>query len=98
MKQHTKATLLSALVLPGLGQLLVLKRTWRGLAFMLPSLLAFLYLMNGLLGAQGGGDPARVLEQLNASGSTPGAELASWVMIICWLASLLDALLLRQGD
>ncbi len=107
MKQSTKAALLSGLVFPGLGQLVFLKRTKRGLAFLLPALIAMFWMMAGIMQSTNAlldeamsgrlaPDPASILERLNQTGTTSGAEAASWILLICWLASLLDALLIKD--
>lgn len=106
MKQTTKAALLSGLVLPGIGQLVILKRRIRGLLFMVPALAAFLYLMYGislgmmkLMYAAANGDlptdVTSIANRLLDYSTLPGASIALWVMFSCWIASLLDALLLR---
>ena len=48
MTNTTKATLLSGLIFPGLGQFLILKRPKRGALFLLPALAAVAWLMNAL--------------------------------------------------
>ena len=48
MKQSTIAAIVSGLILPGLGQIVILKRTRRGLAFMLPAIAAAAWLLLGL--------------------------------------------------
>lgn len=105
MKRSTAAALLSGLVLPGLGQFIVLRRRLRGLAFMVPALAALSWVVRAtLLGAAGvleqaaaGQAPADVMamaEQLSASAGA-GVNLASLVLIVCWAGSVIDALLAR---
>jgi hypothetical protein len=102
MKQQTKATLLSALAFPGLGQLVVLKRPVRGLIFLLPALGAFSWLMYGL--AKGTNalmaealkgtlapDPILIATRLTEASQMPGAEIAAWILVASWLASIIDA-------
>lgn len=107
MKQSTKSALLSGLVLPGIGQLVIQKRRIRGLLFMIPALTAFLWLMYGLstgmtklmYDAATGNLPIDVTvitDRLLSYSAVPGASLAGWVMLTCWLASVLDALLLKD--
>jgi len=107
MKQTTKATLFSGLGFPGLGQLLVLKRPKRGLAFMLPSLGAFGWLMYGLwkgtsvlmdeaLSGQLAPDPIAISARLHQSLYIPGASAAGWILLACWIASIIDAALIRD--
>ena len=109
MKQSTKAALLSGLAFPGLGQLIFLKRPKRGLAFLLPSLAATIWLMSGLwqatatlmdeaLSGRLAPDPVAMAERLHQSSATSGADAASWIIVICWLASIIDALLIRDKN
>ncbi len=107
MKQTTKATLLSALLFPGLGQLAVLKRPKRGLAMLLPALAASCYLLYGLwqgtamlmneaLRGTLSPDPAVIAARLAEASTIPGASMASWIVVICWIASLVDALFVKD--
>jgi hypothetical protein len=107
MKQTTKATLLSGLAFPGLGQLIVLKRPKRGLLFALPALAAFCWLMYGLwqgtatlmeeaLSGRLAPDPVAISARLHESIFIPGADAAGWVLFICWIASIVDALAIRD--
>ncbi|WP_426194146.1 hypothetical protein [Massilia sp. DWR3-1-1] len=105
MKKSTVAVLLSLLVFPGAGHV-YLKRRLRGLAFLLPALLAAAYVVNQavdeankivaqVLAGSGALDPAALAAQIEqSSGNTTLANLASAVMIVCWLGSALDAWLL----
>lgn len=106
MKPSTKAALVSALILPGLGQLAILKRPKRGLAFLLPSIIALTHLMSGLaqstttlldeaLSGKLAPDPTGIATRLAETGDTPSATLAATILIICWLASLIDALAIK---
>ena len=108
MKPSIKAALISALVFPGLGHL-VLRRAARGCFFMLPAALAVFYLLrrvlqladtlltevnNGTLAL----DPVAILERVHAAGiDSPAATLATWVCVLCWLGSIADALWLGRG-
>lgn len=109
MKPTTKAALLSGLALPGLGQLMILKRPLRGLAFLLPSLCAFIYLMYGLSTATMAlmtealngtlvPDPVAIAIRLHQTAAAPHAAIAGWTLLACWLASLADALLLGERN
>jgi hypothetical protein len=109
MNKTTKAVLLSALVLPGLGQLMVLKRRKRGWAMIAVSAVAGLWLTNKILQttstlmdqALAGNlapDPVKIAEQLSASGQLAGTGTVSWIMLLCWLVSVADILLLRDPD
>ena len=107
MKKSTVAVLLSLLVFPGAGHV-YLKRALRGLAFVVPALLAAAYVFNQALdeankivGQLTSGamplDPAAMAAQIEQSGgNTTLANLASAVMLICWLGSAVDAWLLAR--
>ena len=103
MKPNTKAALISALLFPGLGQALVLRRTGRALLFIGPALLALLYLLStaftvasqiadqitaGTLPL----DPQLIAQQIEATNSSPGGNIAAAVLLVAWLGSILDAL------
>ena len=105
MKRKTTAALLSGLVLPGLGQLTVLKRPKRGLLFLVPTLIAVLWILRAMMigasevidqvTAGTAADPYALAEQLSAS-EGPGVSLASLVLLVCWIGSIVDALLTRD--
>lgn len=103
MKNSTKAALLSALLFPGLGQALVLKRPKRALCFIVPALLAMLWLLRAAHTAASqvvdqitAGtlplDPVLIQQQIEATNTGPGGNLAAAVLLVAWLASILDAL------
>ena len=107
MKQQTKAALLSGLAFPGLGQLLLLKRPLRGLVFTLPALASFAWLMHALwqgtttllneaLQGKLAPDPVLIATRLSEASYVPGAGTAGWVLLACWLASILDALVIKD--
>ena len=104
MQKNTKAALISALLFPGLGQALVLRRTGRALVFILPALLALLYLLStaftvasNLADQITAGtlplDPQLITQQIEATNSGPGGNIAAAVLLAAWLGSILDALL-----
>ena len=107
MKASIKAALISALIFPGLGHL-VLRRGLRGCAFMLPAALAVIYLlrsvlqlMDTLLNDLNSGalslDPVAILERVHASGiDNTATNLASLVCIVCWAGSIADAIWLGR--
>jgi hypothetical protein len=106
MKRTVAAALLSGLVLPGLGQMVIFKRWLRGLLFMAPSGAALLWIMRGMaLSAaslldqvatgQTPADAVAMAEQISASGGA-GVGMASLVLLVCWIASVADALLTRD--
>jgi hypothetical protein len=107
MKASTKAALISALVFPGLGHL-VLRKGARGLLFIVPAALAVIYLLRSVLqlldrimddinrGALAL-DPVAILERVNAAGIDNAAtNLASLVCIVCWAGSIADAFWLER--
>jgi len=104
MKTTTKAALISALLFPGLGQLVVLKRAGRAFLFIAPALVALLVLLSsafttatqiadqitaGTLPL----DPQLITQQIEATNTGPGGNIAAAVLMIAWLGSILDALL-----
>lgn len=107
MKKSTVAVLLSLLVFPGAGQV-YLKRPLRGLAFIVPTLAAGIYVINQALEEAGkivgqitagtlAMDPAALAAQIEQSGgNTTLANVASAVLLICWIGSAVDAWLLTR--
>lgn len=110
MQKTRKAVLLSALVLPGLGQI-ILKRYKTGMVIML-GVAAGLYKMISIAVAQANAIVNRIIEQggtpditaiANAAGQASVASgnasfnLFLWLVIICWLASIVDAYLAGKG-
>lgn len=104
MKPSTRAALLSALLFPGLGQALVLKRPKRALCFIVPALLAMLWLLRAAYTAASqvvdqitAGtlplDPVLIQQQIEATNTGPGGNIAAAVLLVAWLGSILDALL-----
>ena len=108
MKPALKAALISAFVFPGLGHF-TLRRGARGCLFLLPALLAAIYIGRQLLQrvnlildqVQSGAvalDPLAISEQLSAA---PGAEgplltVAVTVALVCWAGSIIDSFLLGK--
>lgn len=107
MKPAIKAALISALVFPGLGHL-VLRKAARGCLFLLPGLVAAGYLLrealrlaerllaeldSGTLGL----DPVQISDRIHAAGiDNPATNLASLVVLLCWAGSIADALWLGR--
>lgn len=103
MRRSIKAALMSALFFPGSGHIM-LGRTKRGLLFLLPALLAAVYVgtyalqsANEVLRQVDSGalplDPQRIAEQI---ASSPGSEApfmtaAVLVMLLAWAGSIIDA-------
>lgn len=104
MKQSIKAALLSGLLFPGLGQILVLKRLARGCIFLVPTLLGALYIlkvafaqMNVLAGQLADGslpfDAQLIAAHIAASRvDGPAMTAATLACVLCWTASILDAI------
>lgn len=105
MKQSIKAALISGLLFPGLGQILVLKRFARGCIFLLPTLAGALYILrvvmeqvNALAGQLANGtmpfDVAMIAQHIAASRTEgPAMTAATLACVLCWSASILDAIL-----
>ncbi|CAN7291648.1 hypothetical protein LJR289_001398 [Pseudoduganella sp. LjRoot289] len=105
MKPSFKAALISGLIFPGLGQMLVLKRFARGSVFLLPTLAGALYIVriayeqiNALAGQLASGalpfDVALIAQHIAASRTNgPAMTAATLACVLCWSASILDALL-----
>lgn len=105
MKRSIKAALLSALVFPGLGQLM-LGKTRRALLFLLPCAVAAVYIAgqvleraNAIVAQLENGelplDPQLLSERLSAAPGSEGPMLtvAVVVAVACWAGSVIDALL-----
>ena len=111
MKASTKAALLSALVFPGLGHLVLRpQRALRGLLFMVPAAVVLSYIVRQVLavslqvlaelnsGALAA-DPQAIMARLDAAGSPAD----NWLMLLgllCWVGAIADALWLgrRNGN
>lgn len=111
MSRSTNAVLLSALVLPGAGQL-YLKRYGRGFALIGLSLLCLSILvdrsmqlastvLDQIAAERGAIDPGQITELVaqasNASGS-PLATIASLGLASCWLVGIVDAYRLGRHE
>ncbi len=113
MKASTKAALISALIFPGLGHLVLRpRRALRGLVFLIPAALAVSWLVrqvlelslqltaelnSGTLAA----DPAAILARLDAAGAdNPAANWLTLLALLCWIGAIADALWLghRSGN
>lgn len=113
MRSTRIAVLLSALVLPGAGQM-YLKHFWRGMALMLLSVACLGVLVSRVtqqasavldqLAAEGGAIDANHLADLAAQSAqtadNPWATIATLVLIACWVVGIVDAYRLgqRQGS
>lgn len=104
MSRLTTAVVLSALVLPGAGQL-YLKHTRRGLAFIGVSLVCLWFILTQViqqasvvlvqLESQGGtlnpADIAGLMSQSQGGAGSTAASVAVWVLVVCWMAGIVDA-------
>jgi hypothetical protein len=109
LKASTKAALISLLIFPGLGHLVLQpRRGTRGLLFLVPTLAGVLYLLKTMLqltdqlmtelnsGALAL-DPVAILARVQASGVDNAAtNLASLVLIVCWIGAFVDVLWLSR--
>ena len=103
MKRSIKAALISGLIFPGLGQILVLKRKVRGSIFFLPTLAGALYILriafeqvNVLAGQLASGaipfDITLIAQQIATSRTNgPAMTAATLACVLCWSASIIDA-------
>jgi hypothetical protein len=109
MDRSLKAAMLSALVFPGVGQL-YLKRTARGMIFLLPALIASWYFANAVLqpvmaiaADLGSGalpfDPSLIQARVDQTRvDTSMMNLATMVLVFAWLASTIDAWLVGRAQ
>ncbi|NHZ91323.1 hypothetical protein F2P45_20220 [Massilia sp. CCM 8733] len=109
MDRSVVALLLSGLVFPGTGQFYLGRRA-RACLFILPTLAAAIYFFKQVLDSASlmvddvlrgalPADPVLIAERLHQQGETasPMMNLAAAVMLVCWLASALDAWLLGRA-
>jgi len=104
MKRSVKAALFSCLVFPGVGQM-YLRRFARGMAFMLPAIAGFVFMVNyaveqalSLVGEmESGAVPLDATSIAELVTTTPGGpetmmlNIATYVIVACWVASIIDA-------
>ena len=104
MSRSTTAVVLSALVLPGAGQI-YLKHYQRGIAFIGVSLTCLWFIgvramqqasavLLQMESHEGALDAAQMAEWVSQSQEGPGstvATLAVWVLLVCWVAGMIDA-------
>lgn len=105
MKQTIKAALMSGLIFPGLGQILILKKPARGCIFLVPSLTSVIYILyvayeqatllaNQLANGTLPFDVTLIAAQIAASRvNGPTMTAATLACVLCWSASVLDAIL-----
>lgn len=103
MNRSTTAIVLSALVLPGAGQL-YLKHVWRGMVFIGVSLAclwlivvrtmqqasAVLAQMESQGGALDAAQLAGLMGQSQGGSGNMAATMAVWVLFVCWVAGIID--------
>lgn len=111
MTPFTKATLLSALVFPGAGQLL-LKRYYRAVSLAAIALFAVYILVisainkaleisNKILSGEVAPDIATISKLITASSSTSDASqinVATILLIISWLLAIIDAWFIKHNS
>lgn len=104
MNRSTTAVVLSALVIPGAGQL-YLKHVWRGMAFIGVSLVCLWFILAQAMqqasavlmqlesqdGALDAAHIAGLVSQSPGGAGSTAASVAVWVLVVCWVASIVDA-------
>lgn len=98
MRKSVKAFLFSFLVFPGTGHF-ALGRYQRGLIFLLPALTSMFMLFKNAM-AQIDALTGQIMQGITPQ-TTEAASMqyASWIFMICWIASIIDAVRLgRQAD
>jgi len=105
MRVKVVAALLSALVLPGAGQF-YLRRRARAWLFLIPALVAGLFYLNHafdqanaladlvLCGAMPL-DPAAIEARVEAAPTPLSVTISGIVFVVCWVGSVLEALLAK---
>jgi hypothetical protein len=53
-------------------------------------------LMNEALSGALPPDPVLIAQRLTKASIVPGASAAGWILLVCWVASIVDALLTRD--
>jgi hypothetical protein len=105
MKPKVVAALLSALVLPGAGQF-YLRRRARAWLFLIPALVAGLFYLNHafdqanaladqLLSGSMPLDPAAIEARVEAAPTPVSVTVSGIVFVVCWVGSVLEALLVK---
>ena len=109
MNRPVVAALISGLVFPGAGQLW-LRRAARACVFLVPAALALSYLSSNVFhlalrlaeeieSGRLALDPGAIAERIAQQGDAGSAWLsvASGVLIVCWIASTVDAYLIARA-
>lgn len=105
MKSKVTAALLSGLVFPGAGQF-YLRRRARAWLFLLPAVLAGLFYFNHafdqasaladqVLSGAVPLDPAAIAARAEAAPTPLSVTLSGVVFVVCWVGSVLEALLVK---
>ena len=100
MSRSTTAMLLSALVLPGAGQV-YLKHVLRGMVLIVVSLVCLGIIGDSMLqqastvldklqSGEAALDAGHIAELVAQTPGSPGSDIAMWVLIGCWLGGLID--------
>ena len=96
MKLALKGALLSGLVFPGLGQM-VLRHVGRGLAFVAVAAACTAYIVTTVVNEVMQSLPALESGDMAAMPASAGQTgLAGWILALCWLWGVVDAY--RLGD
>ena len=101
MSRSVSAALLSALVFPGAGQL-YLRRRARACLFAIPAAACAYYFVSQMLARvmpmvdqiSNGTmalDPVAIAAQLEQHGGSARMDIALAIMVLCWVASIVDA-------
>jgi hypothetical protein len=106
MNRTITAALISALVFPGAGHV-YLKRTRRGLLFILPSVLALAYVFRQVLASASGiadqllagtlePDVAVIVDKVSKLGelNSPMLSAAAYAIVLVWAASIIDSFII----
>lgn len=107
MRRKSVGALLSALVFPGVGQYYLGRRT-RALLFLAPAVVAGILYFNFALGEANtvadqllsgkmAADPAAIEAQLENAPTPAGVALAEIVFVVCYVGSIVEALVVKQG-
>lgn len=107
MNRTISAALLSAFVFPGAGHL-YLRRARRGMLFLLPTLAAATVFVVDVVGRASAiadqviagtvaPDIPAIAARLEAGGS-PYASMAATVLVVAWVASIADTVLITRAD
>jgi len=108
MSRSTNAVLLSALVLPGAGHL-YLKHVPRGMALIAVSLTCLWAIVDSALqqarivldqieSGQAALDASHISELVAQTSGSSGSSIATYVLIGCWLAGMVDAYRLGKQE